>query len=195
LLAGFAEQPSVRLTYDRGVLEIMAPLYRHDNPTRFLYRIVEALTEEFNLPLASGGTTTLRRRRRRRGLEPDECFWIANESRIRGRRHINLRTDPPPDLAIEVDVTHSSLNRMAIYEQLAVPEVWRLDAQGLTFHIFQANGHYAPSATSRSFPQVSAADISRFLAMLGQQEENEILRQFRAWLRTQHGGAGTTPAP
>lgn len=86
LLAGFAELPTVRLTYDRGVLEIMAPLYRHDNQGRFLGRMVGVLTEELNLPLASGGTTTLRRRRRQRGLEPDECFWIANESRVRGRQ-------------------------------------------------------------------------------------------------------------
>src|ERR1700722_1728434 len=72
LLAGFAEQPSVRLTYDRGVLEIRAPLYRHDNEGRFLGRMVGVLTEELHLPIASGGTTTLRRRRRQRGLEPDE---------------------------------------------------------------------------------------------------------------------------
>jgi Uma2 family endonuclease len=191
LLWAFAEQRSVRLTYDRGVLEIMAPLYRHDNSSRFLGRLVVALTEELNLPIASGGTTTLRRRRRRRGLEPDECFWIANEARVRGRQRLNLRTDPPPDLAIEVDVTRSSLDRMSIYAQLAVPEVWRLDVPALTFHVLQVNGDYVPSATSRSFPWLTAADIVGFLALLGQDEENAILRQFRAWIRQRQGGAGT----
>jgi Uma2 family endonuclease len=195
LLAGFAELPTVRLTYDRGLLEITAPLYRHDNSSRFLGCMVRVLTEELNLPVATGGSTTLRRRRRRRGLEPDECFWIANESRVRGLHRINLRTDPPPDLAIEVDVTSSSLNRMSIYEALNVPEVWRLDVTGLTFHILQANGHFALSPVSRSFPLVSSADITGFMALLGHQEENEILRQFRVWIRQQvaRGGAASPP--
>src|SRR5260370_10472577 len=75
MLWAFAEQAGVRLTYDRGELEIMSPLYRHDNPSRFLGRLISALTEELNLPIAHGGSTTLRRRRRQRGLEPDESFW------------------------------------------------------------------------------------------------------------------------
>ena len=70
-----------------------------------------------------------------RGLAPDECYYIANAPQVAGRDHIDLRTDPPPDLAIEVDVTSSSLNRMGIYAALAVPEVWRLDGPALTFHV------------------------------------------------------------
>ena len=196
LLAGFAELPTVRLTYDRGVLEIMAPLYRHDFSSRFLGLIVHVLTDELNLPFASGGATTLRRRRRRRGLEPDECFWIANEPRVHGRQRINLRINPPPDLAIEVDVTHSSLDRMAIYAALRVPEVWRLDVTGLTFHVLQPSGDYAASATSRSFPWLTSADLAGFLALLGQVEENALLRQFRTWIQQKQGNpSGGTPTP
>jgi Uma2 family endonuclease len=187
MLRAFARRRGVRLTYDRGVLEIMTPLYRHDNSSRILGRLIVALTEELNLPVASGGATTLRRRRRQRGLEPDECFWIANEPRVRGIQRLNLRTDPPPDLAVEVDVTRSSLNRLAIYAALGVPEVWRVDVPGLTFHVLQADGQYAESPVSRSFPAVAATDIAGFLALLGRQEENEILRQFRAWVRQRHG--------
>jgi Uma2 family endonuclease len=187
LLRAFAERPSVRLTYDRGVLEIMTPLFRHDHPARFIGRMITALTEELDLPIACGGSTTLRRRPRKRGLEPDECFWIANEPRVRSLERLNLRTDPPPDLAVEIDVTSSSLNRMAIYAALGVPEVWRLDAAGLTFHLLQADSTYGPATLSRSFPSVSAADISHFLALLGKQEENELLRQFRTWVRQRRG--------
>ncbi len=187
LLRVFARRRSVRLTYDRGVLEIMTPLYRHDNLASFLGFLIGALTEELHLPIARGGSTTLRRRRRRRGLEPDQCFWIANEPGVRGRHRLNLRVDPPPDLAVEVDVTRSSLNRLAIYAALGVPEVWRLDVPGLTFYVLQADGQYATSSNSRSFPLVSAADLTGFLALLGREEENEILRQFRAWVRQRHG--------
>jgi Uma2 family endonuclease len=103
LLTVFAERPGVRLTYDRGELEIMSPLLEHDKDDRFLFRLVITLTEELGLPVVEGGSTTLKRRRRRKGVEPDECYWIANAHRMTGRRRLDLRTDPPPDLAIEVE--------------------------------------------------------------------------------------------
>src|SRR5262249_33669892 len=134
LLKVFAERRGVRLTYDRGELEIMSPLLEHDKDDRFLFRLVVALTEELGLPIVEGGSTTLRRRRRRKGIEADECYWIANAHRMAGRRRIDLRTDPPPDLTIEVDVTHSSLNRLSIYAAFGVPEVWRLEGGALTFY-------------------------------------------------------------
>jgi Uma2 family endonuclease len=141
------------------------------------------LTEELGLPVKAGGSTTFRRRRRRRGLEPDDCYWIAREPQVRGKRHIDLRTDPAPDLAIEVDVSHSSLDRMAIYAALGVPEVWRLTAEGLTFHVLGKDRKYAESAHSLAFPQVTPANLAGFLALRGQMDENAVVQQFRAWVR------------
>src|SRR5881398_224534 len=114
MLRAFAERPGFRLTYDRGTLEIRSPLFEHEIDADLLGRFVVVLTEELGLPLQAGRSTTLRRRRMRRGLEPDHSWWIAHAAPMRGRRRLDLRTDPPPDLALEVDVTHRSLNRMAI---------------------------------------------------------------------------------
>ena len=86
--------------------------------------LVVTLTQELNLPL-HWGLDDLRRKRHQKGLEPDDCFWIAHEAEVRGKTIIDLRTDPPPDLAIEVDISRSSLDRMGIYAKLRVPEVWR----------------------------------------------------------------------
>jgi Uma2 family endonuclease len=187
LLHLFAERPRVRLTYDRGELEIMSPLVEHDDDSRFLGDLVFLLTEELGLPLKRGGSTTLRRRRRQRGLEPDECFWIANAPRMAGVRRLDLRVHPPPDLAIEVDVSHSSLDRMAIYAALGVPEVWRLDGGTLTFHVLDANGAYQAAANSRAFPQVAPADLLGFLQQARRAgDENPVVRQFRQWVRQRH---------
>jgi Uma2 family endonuclease len=188
----FAERPGYRLTYDRGVLEIMSPLLKHDHVGRFLGRLVVTLTEELGLPVLSGGSTTFRRRKKKRGLEPDECFWIANESRIRDKDRIDLRVDPPPDLAIEVDVTRSSLNRMSIYATLGVPEVWRFDGTTLTFNVLQANGRYATTPTGIVFPMVAPQDLVGFLALRASTEENALVQQFRAWVRQRRPG-GTPP--
>src|SRR5262245_15702754 len=130
----------LRLTYDRGTLEIMTFSYEHENGGDFLGRMVVTLTEELNLPIRGGGSTTFRRRKKKKGLEPDNCYWIAHEADVRNLKVINLRKDPPPDLAIEVDVTRSSMNRMRIYAALNVPEVWRLDTDGLAFFVLNANG-------------------------------------------------------
>jgi Uma2 family endonuclease len=183
LLDVFAERPRVRMAYDRGVLEIMSPLLEHDEPSSFLGRLVCTLTEELNLGLKQGGSTTLRRRRKQRGIEPDRCFWIAHEPEMRTVRHLDLRIHPPPDLAIEVDVRHSSLDRMGIYATLGIPEVWRLDEPSLTFHVLSPGGRYTLATHSLSFPQVTPADLMRFLMHLGHEGENEIVRQFREWVR------------
>jgi Uma2 family endonuclease len=183
LLRAFAERPAVRLTYDRGVLEIMPPLLRHDRPSDFLGVLIRALTDELGLSVMGGGSTTLRRRRKHRGLEPDRCYWIANEPAVRAVHDLDLRIHPPPDLAIEVDVSRSSLDRMGIYAALGIPEVWRLEEPSLTFHVLNPAGGYDLVTHSRSFPQVTPADLMRFLTMLGREEENAIVRQFRAWVK------------
>src|SRR6266699_3484637 len=92
LLRAFAERPGIRLTYDRGELEIMSPPLEHDDDGRVLGTFVFVLTEELGLPLKHGGSTTLRRRLKKRGIEADECFWIANAHRMAGRRNLDLRT-------------------------------------------------------------------------------------------------------
>jgi Uma2 family endonuclease len=196
LLHAFAVRPGIRLTYDRGELEIMVPALEHEEDGRFLGLLVFVLTVELEMPLKQGGSTTLRRRLRRRGIEPDACFWIANAPRMAGRRRLDLRTDPPPDLAIEVDVSHSSLDRLAIYAKLGVPEVWRLDGDALTFHVLGPMGTYQLANTSRSFPLVTPAELMRFVEQARQAgDENIVVRQFRDWVRQRRAEGGNSPAP
>jgi Uma2 family endonuclease len=195
LLHIFAERPCFRLTYDRGVLEVMSPLHEHDSDGRFLGRLIVVLTEELGLEVKAGGSTTFRRRRRRRGLEPDESYWIASEPRVRGKRRIDLRVDPPPDLAIEVDVTRSSLDRMGIYAALGVPEVWRLDDGTLTFNVLQQDGRYAAGPHSLAFPLITPADLAGFLALHDQMGENAAVQRFRDWVRQRVRGAPPTTPP
>jgi Uma2 family endonuclease len=194
LLHIFAERPAWRLTYDRGVLEIMSPLKEHERGVILLDRFVAVLTEELNMPLQGAGSTTLRRRRKQRGLEPDRCYWIANEPKVRGKTDYKPQRDPPPDLAIETDVTSSSLNRMSIYATLRVPEVWRLEGNILTFSVLPPQGKkYVQTSHSLAFPSITPADLLQFFPLLATHDDNAIVRQFRAWLR-QHGSAGNPPA-
>ena len=188
-LRALAERPSLRLTYDRGTLELMTLSLEHESIVRFFNLLILALTLELGLPLKGGGSTTFRRRRRRRGLEPDECYWIANEPLVRGKDKIDLRRDPPPDLALEVDISYSTLDRMAIYAALRVPEVWRFDGHALTFHLLGPDGRYTAVAQSRAM-QVAPADLAGLLALRGTMDDNALFRQFQAWARQRFGRAG-----
>jgi Uma2 family endonuclease len=181
LLRAFARSRRHRLTYDRGTLEIMSPLWEHEAPAYVLGRFVDVLTEELHLLCRAGRSVTLRRKRNLRGLEPDNCYWIASAPRLQGKRRLDLRIDPPPDLAIEVDVTASSLDRMSIYAALSVPEVWRLTATGLTFNILEA-GAYQVRTHSKAFPQLAAADLPGFLVQRGT-DDTTLVCQFRDWVR------------
>jgi Uma2 family endonuclease len=184
LLRIFAEYPAVRLTYDRGRLEIVSPILKHDNVSRFLVLLIGALTDELDLPLVAGGGTTLRRRLRQKGAEPDECFWIANASRMEGRQRLDLGRDPPPDLAIEIDVTSSSLPRMPIFGALGVPEVWRWSKGKLSFHVRDSRGIYRTAARSRTFPLISPLDLLPFVQEAERSlNQTPLLRRFRKWVR------------
>jgi Uma2 family endonuclease len=128
----------LRMTYDRGTLEIMMLSSEHERWKHILRRLVEALSDELKIRIAGFGSMTCKRGKRRKGLVPDECYWVANAAAILGRQRIDLRVDPPPDLAIEIDVASSSLNRMGIYSALGVVEVWRFDTKTLTFFHLQS---------------------------------------------------------
>jgi Uma2 family endonuclease len=174
----------LRMTYDRGRLEIMRPSPEQGLLGCFLGRFVVTITEELNLPIRGGDSTTFRRKKKKKGLESDNCYWIAHEAEVRNIKVIDLRNDPPPDLAVEVDITRSSMNRMRIYAALNIPEVWRWHKDGLVFLVLGADGKYGSVSVSPTFPLPNCpADLMPFIAMRGQMDDNSVIRQFRAWIR------------
>jgi hypothetical protein len=104
---------------------------------------------------------------------------------MRGKDQIDLDTDPPPDLALEIDVTHSSLNRLGIYAALRVPEVWRFDGQVVHVHLLAPDGTYAESPSSRAFPFLPIAELGHFMSLRGVQGNAALIRGFRTWVREQ----------
>ena len=181
------EEEHVLLTYDDGTLEIMAPAPRHDRSGYMLARLIAAYCDLRNIPIAGFGGTTWRRKDRRKGLEPDECFYVRSEPLVRGREDIDLMKDPPPDLAIEVENTRSSLNKQAVYAGLGIPELWRYLKERLTIHVLQPDGTYAPSDFSPSFPDLSPADLEGFMHARHGKGEIEWVRSFREWVRERYG--------
>jgi Uma2 family endonuclease len=192
LVKDLESQPGTRLTYDNGILEITMPLPPHERPKRLLGRFVEVMTEELEIEVCSLGSTTWSRQDLQQGLEPDECYYIQNEFAVRGKNEIDLAIDPPPDLAIEIDSTSSSLNRMGIYAALGIPEVWRFDSsayskgnqQPLTI-LRLVNGNYQACPKSLALPLFTDAVLMRFLDLSQTMGETSLIRQVRQWVKEQ----------
>jgi Uma2 family endonuclease len=182
LIIDFEREPAMRLTYDRGTLEIRMPLAPHETYKKILGRLIEAATEELNLEIRSLGSLTCSREDLAKGLEPDQCYYIQNEAIVRGVEQIDLAKLPPPDLAVEIDITSSSLDRFSIYAALKVTEIWRYDGQTLTIYELVAN-EYVIRDSSVALPRLKTADILRFLSLSTSTGENNLVKQFRQWLR------------
>ena len=175
----------LRLTYNRGNLEIMAPSPEHERFKKVAGRFVETLAEELDIRIEPLGSTTFKRPKLS-GAEPDECFYIYNIDAVRGKKRLDLNEDPAPDLVVEIDVTSSSYNRLQVYADLGVAEVWIYNGESLVIQQLQ-NGTYITSQTSQFFPDLPIPDIAGFLQQAETTDYLELVKAFRNWLRSKMG--------
>ena len=173
-----------RVTYDNGDLEFMTLSLEHENYGEWLGRLIFFIALELKLPLFSGGSVTLKKSLRKVGIEPDRSYWIKHEKEMRGKKRWRAALDPPPDLAVEIDITSGWMDRLEIYAVLEVPEVWRYDGETLKVLILGPNGKYKEKSRSLAFPSLSLAKFAGFVAKLGSTDEVSLIRDFTEWLRT-----------
>lgn len=184
------EQP-VRLTYNRGSLELMTKSRKHERGSNLLDAMVRLLTLELGIEVANGGGMTFRREVLDRGMEPDDCWWVQHERIMRGRDDYDIERDPPPDLAVEIEVSRNILNRLDIYAALRIPEIWRWKGQQVQILLLGADGKYVESERSRAFPFLPMEEINHFLALRKKMGETELLRKFQEWVRRNRAAWGT----
>ena len=178
LLEGLAHRPSLRVSYDRGTIEIMSPSQKHERDVRFIEDLVRAFADARNLPLEKLGQATWKRRALARGIEPDACYFVQNAELVIGKNEFDLESDPPPDITVEIDVTASSLKKLSIYAALSVPEVWRYD--GRTFRIYELVGQeYVEIAASRFLTGLTGSLLAASIELSATQGQTEALKEFR----------------
>lgn len=172
---------SARIAYDKGILEIMTPLPEHEDDKEIIGDLVKALLEELDIEFRSLGSTTYKNQAMLQGIEPDQCFYIQNESAIRGKKRLDLTVDPPPDLAIEIDIT--SRTHHDIYQALGVPELWQFDRAQLQINVLQDRG-YVQTETSALFPNLPLKEvIPCYLEQSKTNGRNAVMKAFRQWVR------------
>ena len=180
VLKEFTHSNALHFAYDNGFLEIEVPLAKNKIPSRILQDLVSTICIEKEINYINAGSTTFRQRAKGKGVEPDTCFYIRNETKIRGKLDIVLSVDPPPDLVIEVEITSPSLNKMPIYAALGVSEVWLYKGDKVEFHILYGE-FYQEMSNSITFPKLSAEKATEFLQKGLTESSLELNRAIRKW--------------
>jgi Uma2 family endonuclease len=177
-----SENYHLRMTYDQGVLELMSPSPRHEGYARYIDFIIGIWTEELNIPVRGLRQMTCKREDIAKGLEPDDCYYVQNEARVRNKIEIDFAADPPPDLAVEVEVSQSSVRKSPVYAALGVRELWRYDGQIL--RIFElVDGQYESREGSVCFPNFPVAKAEELIRQIGEIDDTTFKRRFRRWVR------------
>jgi Uma2 family endonuclease len=183
LLHDLSKQHRLRLTYNQGNLEIMSPSPEHEHYKKVVGRLVETLAEELEIRIEPFGSTTFKRFGFT-GAEPDECFYVTNIDLVKGKKRFPVNQEPAPDLVVEIDITSSSGDRLAVYQDLGVPEIWLYD--GNSFQILQLKeGEYISVQESSIFPNLPLLEIGNFLEKVGEVDYLDLIKMFRQWVRNQ----------
>lgn len=185
LLADFAESHAARVTFNRGTLEIMTPSFAHERPIHLLVQIIEILAEIYDMDLIAAGSTTFKREDIAQGFEPDASFYIQHAADIRGNSEIDLERDPPPDLVIEVDMTHPSLDKLPIYAAMGIAEVWRYVDRRVIIYQHHTGG-YTVAEHSGILPGVASRDLAQWVETGFETPRPAWLRQVRSWAERLH---------
>jgi len=184
ILRDLGDRRSARVAYCDGMLEIMTPLPEHEYFKETIGDAVKDIAEVLEQDYESYGSTTWRRQMKQAGLEPDNCFYFQNEALVRGKLEFDLNVDPPPDLALEIDLTSKSLDRLPIYQRLGIPELWCYEEGVLKIYQLQENG-YVETEGSDVFPMLKIRELPRLLEAHRLEGRLVLRRTIRDWAREQ----------
>ena len=181
ILEELGEHRASRIAYYDGTLEIRMPLPEHERAKVLISNLLVILLDELNLEWESLGSSTFKNIKMSAGIEPDDCFYIKNYAAMIGKKRLDLAIDPPPDIAIEVDLTSNT--QISAYQALGVPEIWRYQQGKLLIYTLR-NGKYSESDTSLAFANLPVIEgISQFLERSNDIPISAVRREFRQWLK------------
>lgn len=184
MLAEMGSERKTRLAYDNGTIEIMTPLMLDENSNRLIEGFVVVLCEELGLEIKRAGSLTLTRDDLERGGEPDSSYYIQNEFLVRDKENIDLASDPPPDLVLEVEYSRPKIDKLQLYASMGIPEFWRYNGSVLRIYKLEG-GQYLEVQVSPTFTPVAVGEIPRFIQESKQNGEIATTRTFRTWAKGQ----------
>ena len=182
LLEAIGDRPGFRVSYNGGKLEIVSPSPKHDKYSRVTDLFVAAFCEVRQIDFQVFGSATWSSKSLNKGVEADACYYVRNAGRVIGAKGINLETHGPPDIAVEIDLTDSSLSKISIYADISVPEVWRYDGRAFTFYSLQ-DGKYSTIPSSFQLPGLTGGMLLKAIEECDAHGPIAAIKRFRRRLR------------
>lgn len=184
LLEVVGEASGLRITYDSGRLQIMTLSFKHEKYVRLIERLVGHLSMTRHLRVLFYGAATMKKEKARKGVEPDACFYVQNAGAVGKKDVIDLTTDPPPDIVVEIDLHHESFSKFPIYATIGVPEIWRYEGENLIIYQWTESGYLAIEA-SQFLPLLTSSVLTGFLKRSPHEDQYDIMLAFESWLAAQ----------
>jgi Uma2 family endonuclease len=181
LLNQTGEPAGLRISYDQGTLNVMTVSATHEKYTRFIETLMTAIRLRLRIKILGFGSATMRKSSKSVGKEPDACFYVQTADALGARMDLDFAVDPPPDVAVEIDIHHGSLDKFPIYVSLGVPELWLYDGSALTIYQLE-HDQYVTRESSPALPMLSAALLTEYLNRLQTEDEFQVLLAFDEWL-------------
>ena len=181
ILEEVGEANGLRISFDGEIIQIMTLSTGHEKYVRFFEMLITALSLRLRIKILHFGSSTMKIAKNQRGSEPDCCFYIQNAAAVARKSSIDFSRDAPPDLVVEVDIHHDSLDKFSIYAAFGVPEFWLFDGKKLKIFKLENNA-YAEIEQSVSLPILTANILTDFLRQLGDSDQFEVLLEFEKWL-------------
>ena len=184
LLADDERRRVPRITFDRGVMELVTPSKPHELDSKTIIRFVDIAAILLGIPVQSTGSTTFRRADLEQAFEADGSLYVQNEARVRTHREADLNIEPPPDVVLEMEVSRSAIDKLRLYARMGVPEVWRCDGERVSMFLLDGET-YRESTASAAIPALTAEVLTRFMISSRTMPSTEWGQAVMAWAREQ----------
>jgi len=183
LLIRVGEAPGLRISYDDEILKVLTLSSEHEKYARFIENLVGVIRLRLRMKILSFGSATMKKSKKRKGNEPDCCFYVQSAAALGKRIKLDFAVDPPPDIAVEIDMHHDSEDTLSIYAALGVPEIWRFDGQKLSIHLWRQD-NYVDAETSSALPMLTSSVLTEYLTRMREEGEFEAIIAFDEWLQS-----------
>ncbi len=189
LLETVGEHGGLRLAYDGKDLEIMSPSPVHENAKVYAGKFVDLVAEELAIDSINLASTTWNRPEIERGIAADQCFYfrpdkLALATASLARNSSDVNDYPAPDLAIEIDLSPSKVDRPGIYAAMRVTEVWRFDTSSVVIERLNDDGTYTVAQSSVFLP-VRFDEVARWVLKESRSDRSTWKRRLCAWIRAE----------
>jgi Uma2 family endonuclease len=184
LLERVGEARGLRISYGEGTMQVVTFSTEHEAYSEFISGMMSMLSVRLRINICFFGSSTIRKKQRRKGKEPDKCFYVQTAPLLGNRQKLDFEKDPPPDVAVEIDIHHASRDKFTIYAGLGVPEVWLYDGKQLTIHLLRGS-RYVKATASQALPMLTSAVLTEFLTRMREDGEFQAMLAFEEWLQAQ----------